>query len=381
MNRSGASSVQIPLIQPEPLDPLPVTSGRYVAALQNKSGELRALLNASAETWERLTPIVQFVGPKERPVSATSVTNWVKKVGTAVGSHPVYLDVMRLDATSAVTITTGERPVLAHIFDAARKRGMRFVPVVRVGESTKPHIDLVSDAADQDGHGVALRYQFREVLPPDGMSHSRYVEAHLSRVRSEAETADLLVDLEYIDPDDDLNGGDVAGVLAELLAVGPWRSVVVLGTSMPSMLSCVPEGSIGSLARREWEVWSQLEHTGLPRMPAFGDYAVQYPRPPQAGGGASMRANIRYTAEEATLVARGRGPVSQEGNEQYRDLCRQLAARSEFTGRDYSWGDATIADCAAGSVAPGAQNVWRGAGTSHHLQFVTNQLRQRQAGS
>ena len=87
-----------------------------------------------------------------------------------------------------------------------------------------------------------------------------------------------------------------------------------------------------------------------------------------------MRANIRYTTATTTLVARGRGPIFEEGREQYRELCRLLVGRQEFADRDYSWGDAQIADCAGGASEPGWNNAWRGAGSSHHLRLVTEQI-------
>ena len=84
-----------------------------------------------------------------------------------------------------------------------------------------------------------------------------------------------------------------------------------------------------------------------------GDYAVQHPDPPhdENGGGNTMRANIRYTDEQLTLIARGQGPVVQAGREQYRELCQMLIEREEFAGRDFSWGDAIIEDCAGDSAA------------------------------
>lgn len=87
-----------------------------------------------------------------------------------------------------------------------------------------------------------------------------------------------------------------------------------------------------------------------------------------------MRANIRYTSDNVTLVARGRGAVVQEGREQYRELCRMLVDRPEFVGSAYSWGDEQIAACASGAIEPGWQNLWRGAGSSHHLRLVTEQV-------
>ena len=100
------------------------------------------------------------------------------------------------------------------------------------------------------------------------------------------------------------------------------------------------------------------------RSPTFGDYAVQNPEPPleDQPTGPGQAANIRYTTEDATLVPRAVGAVIQEGAEQYRELCELLVAQDEFAGRDFSWGDLQIAECAAGIGDPGWQNQWRGAG-------------------
>jgi hypothetical protein len=193
----------------------------------------------------------------------------------------------------------------------------------------------------------------------------------------EAPAADLLLDLDFLDADVDIDTTMLADSITEMIAVGDWRSVVLLGTSIPKTLGCIKEGTVGSLPRREWEIWNQLADLDLPRLPAFGDYAVQHPHPPHDGGGPGMRANIRYTTKDSTLIARGKGSLIQEGSHQYRELCQQLVALPEFSGRAYTWGDAVIDGCADGSVEPGWQNQWRGAGTSHHLRYVTDQLRKR----
>jgi hypothetical protein len=92
-----------------------------------------------------------------------------------------------------------------------------------------------------------------------------------------------------------------------------------------------------------------------------------------------MRANIRYTAGTTCLIARGEGPVIQEGKGQYRELCEELISLDAFEGAKFSWGDEVIERCAGGTLPPGAQAMWRAAGTSHHLEVVTRQLKQEQA--
>jgi hypothetical protein len=161
----------------------------------------------------------------------------------------------------------------------------------------------------------------------------------------------------------------------ELAQVGNWRSVILSATTIPSMLGgFIAIGTVGSIPRREWTMWRELEDHGVTRMPTFGDYAIQHPFPPSEGGGPGMRANIRYTVEDQVVIARGLNPVNQVGNAEYPRLCQQLSALPEFLGAGYSWGDRVIEACGRGVIRPGPQNLWRGAGTSHHMQFVRDQL-------
>jgi hypothetical protein len=239
---------------------------------------------------------------------------------------------------------------------------------------------MVSDAVLEDGQGAALRYRFLRSAVPAGKTRAEILIDLLTRLTVDVSRSDLLLDLEYLDPDDILDAQAIARSIAEMEAVGPWRSVVILGSTIPKMLTCIEEGTVGSLERREWNLWTELGRCSLSRLPAFGDYVVQHPRPP-SGGGPGMRANIRYTTAAATLVARGEGSVLEEGSEQYRDLCKQLVSRTEYSGQAYSWGDGVIYDCATGAIEPGSQSLWRGAGTSHHLRFVTDQIRRRRAAA
>jgi hypothetical protein len=378
-----AMPTQLPLIAPDPLAPLPVDAGHYVAALQNRKGELDALQHVSKEAWLRMTPMLEFVGPKtpKATLSRSSVESWVKKVSIALGAHPAYLDILRLDPGISVETKAGLQPVLGHIYSAARSRGMRFLPVVPVGQATEVQVRQVRAAAMCDGHGVGFRYRILRVLPPTGITRRVVLETQLEQLGQVPEECDLLVDLEYLDEDHGVIVERLASQLEQMLAVGSWRSVVLMGTSIPKMMSVIDQGTVGAIPRREWDLWLQLRATGIARIPAFGDYAVQHPYPPHDGGGNNGRANIRYTAGTETLVARGVGPAVQEGPEQYQRLCQQLVERAEFSGRDYSWGDETIQDCAEELIEPGSRNAWRGAGTSHHMQVATDQVRPLAPGS
>lgn len=360
-----------------PFQPLSLGSAHYVVALQTKPGELDALEQAPPDTWSKFTPLIQIVGSKspKDAINAGNITTWIGNVSRGVGQHPMFLDILRLKATHPVITGAGtELPVLERIYWAARRKSLNFVPVLPIGSANREHADIVADAAETDGRGLALRLPIRTLVPPSGMSLPDYLGKVVADLRGDITTTDLLLDLAYIDPDVEIHGEDLAAVMSKALAVGDWRNVVLLGTSMPSMLSCIPEGTVGQVARQEWNFWTEMSKLGLQRIPTFGDYAVQHPTPPRDGPGGSPRANVRYTQATSTVIARGRGPVYQEGAEQYIRLCREIVAQSGFCGHSYSWGDGVIEGCARGEIKPGSQRMWRGAGTSHHLRFVTDQL-------
>ncbi len=370
--------MQISLLPVEPLAPLPTDARFYVPALQNKPGELAALEHAAEDTWQRLVPLIQFVGPlsiRDEPLSGPSIKAWVKKVRQAVGEHPMYLDIIRLKPTDPVATGDGTTPVLRVLHSAARKVGLSFVPVVWVGESSKAHKEIVAESIVGDGHGVALRFRYLRIAPLPGISRRKMVEDLLDELECPAEMADLFIDLEYLDPDRDHDADDIGLTIESLVTGHNWRSVVLLASSMPETLACVEQDSVGTIERTEWRLWTNLaERPDLARL-AFGDYAVQHPKPP-SGGGPGMRANLRYTSATETLVARGLSVIA-EGNEQYQHLCAQVVASKVYCGAPFSWGDETIEQCASGLLDPGAQAMWRGAGTSHHLRFVTDQIARR----
>ena len=368
--------VQPTLDQPEWFVPLRHGSRHYVPVMQNRSGELNALAHASAATWERMTPLVEIVGPRKKPDAYRhdTVRAWVKRVAGSVGDHVFFLDILRMRPGYPTVTAQGTCAALTAIYSAARKRRLKFVPVLKLSDRYA-QVELVRDAVLLDGRGVALRYPLLTAALPEGQSLESVIKDSLRAVEVEITGADLLIDLAFLPPEQDINAEDLIRSVDELADLGAWRSIVLLGTSMPSMLGGVIEqGTVGEIPRREWELWSGLQQGGLRRIPSYGDYVVQHPIPPQDGGGPSMRANIRYTTGNATVVARGHGPVVTEGREQYRDLCQQLVDLPEFPGRSYSWGDGQIADCASGVVEPGSNDAWRGAGSSHHLRWVTDQL-------
>ncbi len=365
-------SAQPPLIR-DASNPLRHGARHYVPVVQSEKGERDALKNASDATWDRITPLLEIVGRTKQtgPLRPETVSAWVKRVRDSVGQHTFYVDLLRPKPNRQVAATTA-RPVLQHIYERCRAERLSFIPVSPIDASEK-HLEQVACAIRGEMRGVAVRIRLLEGVPSANDGFRSAVERTLDRLGVAPESVDLLLDLKYLDGD--LAASDIEPLVVQLADMFDWRNRVLLGTSIPPTLGCVQEGTVGSLPRREWQLWRALTSILGGRL-SFGDYCVQHPKPPQTTGGQGMRANIRYTTEDRVLVARGRGPVMQTGREEYVPLCGKLVNDDRFAGEPYSWGDKLIAQCARGEIEPGAQGMWRGAGTSHHLAFVANQIAQ-----
>jgi Beta protein len=367
---------QAELLQPPSTTPLPEGSDYYVPAVFDRKGEREALAHLSASTWAKVIPIVHFLGPREpeKRLSSDRFTQWSRRVAAAVGHHPYYLDLPRLAPSTKIKTGKGDVPILDRLYEAMHKRESRFIPVANVGARFAAALNSVADCALADGNGFALRYRFRDFAPTENETHSGRLSSALAEIALEPSTnADLLIDLSYIDPDVEFDLELLAEDLQSMLDAADWRSVVLLGSSIPPMMSCIKEGTVGEIERREFELWQDLRSAGLSRSVVFGDYTIQCPTPPSKGG-PSMRRNVRYTSTATTIVARGQGDITESDDSQYAELCLSIRDRAEFCGSTYSWGDETISKCATGLLKPRAQEMWRGAGTSHHIKFVKDQL-------
>jgi hypothetical protein len=166
-------------------------------------------------------------------------------------------------------------------------------------------------------------------------------------------------------------------MFASLPHLNAWRTFTLLSSSFPVNLAEFSPG-IGSIPRTEWTVWNALVgRSGIPRVPAFGDYTIAHPDVPELDPRIiTMSANIRYTAANEWLIFRGRSVRDPRfgGFAQYRALASSVSGNPHYRGPGFSWGDKYIDDCANGSAGTGNATTWRRVGTNHHMVSVVRQI-------
>ena len=135
---------------------------------------------------------------------------------------------------------------------------------------------------------------------------------------------------------------------------------------------------LGLIPRYEWQLYKkvvQALHAKGARLPSFGDFAVNHPRVlPQDMRLLKPSANIRYTTDDAWLIAKGTNVRKKGGYEQFRYLCKSIVDSQYYMGRQFSYGDEYIFTCASGSEKTGNPTTWRKVGTNHHLEKVVKDI-------
>jgi len=349
----------------------------YVPILKGRDGEYGALTCLSAASRERITPLIELPPipwdfEEEKP--ARTIDAHLKKVaeklGRAWGSgRNLFLDFIWI--AEAERMADGRHPV-EYVFGSARAWGLALIPVVGLlrGED---YLFACAREIRQDQRGVCIWIQREDFV--DFSDLNAELERVLTGVRLAPSEADLLLDLRALTPDARrIDARNALSLISKVPNLDRWRTFMLAATSFPENLIGLPPSDCSFIPRLEWELWRDVLARRPHRMPTFGDYGISHPEPSEVDPRV-MRpsASVRYTANGSWLVLKGRN-LRDHGYEQFHDVCGDLIGRAEYSGRQFSWGDEYIDDCARRRVGTGNLTTWRKVGTSHHLAFVLREL-------
>lgn len=352
----------------------------YVPILKGKNGEFGALQTLTPSVRTALTPLLE-VPPipwdfdEVRP--AKTIDQHLEKVGQKIERAWGHDRRLFVDLPAWIPegerMSDGEHP-LHYVFRSLRTRGVEAIPVVGLLRHNE-YLQACRDIVRQDNRGICVRMRREDFEDFDDVGGT--VAGVLGKVETEVQNADLVFDLGSLTPGErNLGARAVIRLINQLPELSQWRTFTLAATSFPQSLIGLPPSDASWIPRQEWTLWRDIVRSGdqLARIPTFGDYAISHTEPPEVDP-RIMRpsASIRYTCETAWLVLKGRN-LRDYGFAQFHDLCRDLIERQEYSGRQFSWGDEYIDDCAAERVGRGNLTTWRKVGTSQHLVFVADQI-------
>lgn len=359
----------------------------YTPVIKAKLGELDAIKELPDSIRSMLQPLVEVTAPTfdyvegrfERSIDEHLDAVAKRMSETLAGIPRVMIDIPeRFDGGGDVLIPSAD--ALRRFFAVLGEAGVHPVPVIT--PATTPVRREVLDSLHDGPPAIRATLQ---MLAPDVPAELTALNRLTSGVLARSAPATLIVDLRALEESAHLSAKQwrhlIKGTIQEMMQPRQFDHVAVVGTSFPRDLRDVSPGIDSSLTRSEWKIWESLASsmTSLERY-HYGDYPISHPElteidPRQM----RMSANIRYTAEDHWVLVKGRN-VRDYGFGQYRELAQALIGRDEYRGKDYSWGDKFIWDCAHSDGGTGNATTWRKVGTNHHITLVANQLA-RQADS
>lgn len=353
----------------------------YVPALKWKQGEQEALSWLTSSQKASVLPIAEI---PDRPYNWTDskyTKSWdkhiedvtkktVKNWGTG---HEVAFDqeIEPTDKLASGTATPWEL-----LFDSLWAAKVRAVPVLSTRASAAEQAALISVVKAHKKARWMLRYRSdpHGEVPTVAQVTSWFGNAVIA-LGAKFENTDAVLDLGHI-------AGDikapmltsVENALKAIIALGPWRSVVLLSGAFPENLVGQVRG-VNKVPRTDWELFKRASaRPGLSDI-LYGDYAIthvdSFDEDPRL---VKMSANIRYAHWQLWYVVKGKS-VRDFGFQQYKALCAVLVNLPIFLQAAFSPADANYEKVANDpTTGPGNATQWRRDATNHHIHVVLHQL-------
>lgn len=363
------------------------SANHYIPILKGRLGEFNAVSRVDPGLADRYTPLIEFVptgdelGEDGEP-TLFGVEESVRKTGERLDKYwPRSTDVI-VDL-HALPSVPGYYPAPAFIDRCFQKDTTQVIPTCRPADADDSalierlarSLDVFSD------RNICIRLSDEDLDERD-----EPIADSLGRLISGLETSrenvDLVIDFGAITEDSVSFAARIARlVIVDLPYLDAWKSLTLAAGGFPINLDGVGAQTVTELRRWELTMWRTLRDRlrDKLRVPAFGDYAIAYPRQ-LAGVAFAPAPQIRYTTPEGWAILKGR-KNNRRGNAQFLDICQAITEHPAFTP-GLSWGDEQIAanarfanqDPVPEGARPGNAMVWRAIGTSHHLAQVISRL-------
>ncbi|MGD0708141.1 MAG: beta family protein [Anaerolineaceae bacterium] len=349
----------------------------YIPCLRWKLGEYKALELLSTPVRELITPIIDvaeigfdFETHEEIKTIDKHLAPFAKRVRKKWGTKECFIDMHHIDENQR--LANGMHPI-TFVFNSLRQEHINAIPVTGLFHDPQWQ-NAIKQVIEQNGNGLCFRIDLETALKPD---LEIMINGLLQKLHSQVTQCDLIID-EKAPNFEPIEGfvSFLVKVIKKIPYLNQWRSLGLIGTSLPASLSKYGTGTT-YIARNEWRAYKllqgRLKLSGL-RIPIFGDYGIDSPETLRVDPRyLRTTANIRYTIDDGWFIVRGQN-IKDYGLEQHRDLCLEIINSEIYKGPNFSIGDKYLYDCAQGLASTGNLTTWRWVGTNHHLEMVGREV-------
>jgi len=354
----------------------------YVPILKGKMGEFRALSHLTPGIYTKLTPFFDIPRPDDRWKDRfhgylAKKADYIHKNWGAL--RAIFVDLFDIDLT--LRTSSGQHYVQI-LFDELRNYNVLSIPVTGLDRDDDYNLS-VANVIDTDRHGVCVRLLEDDIENPTDTYMN--VSDLLSNLKAKPKDTHLILDFRQLSQNDVSQLiDDTVIFLKNFGNLKKWNTLTIAGSGFPDNMGGINKNSSKLIPRTELDLWERVLMEGkrrkLIRYPAFGDYGISHPDILDFNLAFNPAAKIRYTLPRNWLVIKGgglkrkiKGKMSRD-YAQFHTLAASMCRNSNYYGRDYSYGDLFIFNCAQHLVGSGHLPKWIEVDTNHHLTLVAQQI-------
>lgn len=331
-----------------------------------KRGEKTALSNLSSQGRQGVAPLFllgteRFVGrdATKTKLAIPAAALFAQEMGQIWGQNLFFLD------ASAVNLPHGaSQHPLIDIAAQARSANLSLIPATTLAATSGHYLAALTSTVSADQRGLALRIDLQEL----GSIGSWGAAWPFPMANT-----DLIVDFGANVSRVDALGAAINPLFTAMYGAGHWRSVTIIGTSMPENFTGYSAGSF-VIPRIEWSLWQRL--SAIPNMPFrldYGDYATVPIVPSPQGIAWGFPINVKYTLPDGFLICRGvktTGLGAVDMDTQLIGHAGTIVALPARTPLVHCGGDRHINDIYSGAAGPGNLETWVTIGVNRHVELV-----------
>jgi hypothetical protein len=340
----------------------------YSPIIKGKLNDIRAMAYVEHSLARQTKPLYEL--PPFRPTKKPEeeLTRFVQRLSKMSGPRPCYVDFPMLKPGAIVV--TGESALLSG-FALLKNAGVQFEPVYGF-DRDEAMLSTVVQWAQQQG-GMLLRLDQDDLDFPEETIERIF---DLRAMGLDLRMLDLLIDHRYIGTEAEAlaAAASTCDFVDALLRFVRVRTVIVSGSSSPKTVVEIGKNSHGAITRQELVLWANVVTQNLPVTLVFGDYGVIHPDFTDLTPSTHINGKIRYTQGTKLHIHRGHSLRQGEKYEQYRRLASAVIGGSYYQGREASYGDRYIYECATGHAGTGNPGTWVMVDQNHHLSYTVKQM-------
>jgi Beta protein len=323
----------------------------YIPILKSKQGERWALSHLRSGTKGKLRPLLELHAPKAKTFG-DHIDSLCESLQAAWGvDRRFYVDTIWLNGNA------GSPAIIENVFQSMEEYDLRPVPVVRPSYDDSSLEQLRAIVSEND-RGYLLR------ITPQTLHTHAVVDSVIEALELSRDTVDVMLDYRQ-------SAMFLPNHAPQIPHLAEWRTFIAASGVFPASLANLTLHEWHEIPRTDFTSWENGVQSHLPRNPVFSDYAMRPPGAPADFGDPSV--NLRYALDDHWRVQQG-GKHKEGAAPEIHQMCDELRNSAEYSGADFSAGDAEIDRIADADDETGGPTQWLQWCVSHHMEYVVGQL-------